>query len=668
MSGKWKKIIWMICMIELCIFHAALLVHLGIHNQRHWILIFATGTLFMAAFWYSGYRRFTKECVQDLTYLEDEKIREIFCKAHKEAGNTTDTNHRIYANPKIRIPFVMGFYKQSVIVPTECVLDESLFFIFLHECYHIKRRDTLYKAVMLACNCLLWFHPLAYFIRYISYRDIEVSCDETVVAGKTKEERYQYGKFLVESAGKQQRKVNAYSAYWNDSKSILKCRIQAVMEEKRNWDRWAKFAVVFLLAEAIGLAVFLGRMLVNEYDKVNAPVNEFEDTFTPPMYTDEAITAMLELEPVKRDTYCLDFFAQYMDLYPQKEMEAIDFEITSPWQYKVENPGRFKDALAPAVQRFWYYQENQEIFSRNHYEQNPMYTTFETVYSDLVAGDIKDAVWGIIWKTYTSDYTELNSYKNDYVKRNDKETNYVYYSMAVHIKMVEPYVFEVVGFADLEETLEAFMAKYPNTELEEFPLLDMTSEWVKAEEAYEVVSKDEKWYLVSENAGETIITIPGEYPYMFSEVFVSFPESEDVGYLYAVTERVVYQEACILFKTLDGGKNWEKIFTSENARIHSLTMDFNFMTNEIGYIAIYSSQGNNPQLLRTEDGGESWEAVIFDEVPEYFSQAYAPEIRDGKPVLYVGMEEYSKMKGEKAYYESSDNGKSWELKKRVFRE
>ena len=98
------------------------------------------------------------------------------------------------------------------------------------------------------------------------------------------------------------------------------------------------------------------------------------------------------------------------------------------------------------------------------------------------------------------------------------------------------------------------------------------------------------------------------------------------------------------------------------------SIDFNFMTNEIGYIAIYSSQGNNPQLLRTEDGGESWEAVIFDEVPEYFSQAYAPEIRDGKPVLYVGMEEYSKMKGEKAYYESSDNGKSWELKKRVFRE
>ena len=59
---------------------------------------------------------------------------------------------------------------------------------------------------------------------------------------------------------------------------------------------------------------------------------------------------------------------------------------------------------------------------------------------------------------------------------------------------------------------------------------------------------------------------------------------------------------------------------------------------------------------------------MFDVVPEYFSQAYAPEVRDGKLVLYVGMEEYGERKGKKAYYESTDNGKSWNYKKQVFRE
>ena len=666
MSGKWKKVIWMICMIQLCVIHLALLVYLEIYDQRMWVMLSMTGTVAMAIFWYLGYRRFVKECVQDLVCIEDEKISGLFCRANQEAHNKTDMNHRIYMNPKIRIPFVMGLCKQSVIIPADCVMDDNLFYIFLHECYHVKRWDTLYKYVMLLCNCFLWFHPLAYFFRYISYRDIEVSCDEMVVAGKSKEERYNYGKFLLESAGKKNTKSNPYWAYFNDSKSILKQRISAVMEEKRNWDILAKTAVLFLVLEVVGLAVLFGKKLINDYRDINAPVNEFENTIAPPMYTEDAIAKMLKIEPVKKDTYGLELMESYMAVYPEKEMKDILFEESSPWQYKVENPGRFKDALHPAVQRFWYYMEAQEEFSSYYYELSPMYCNFETVYSDLIAGGINEAVWGIIWKRYAPDASALNSYKSGYVKRSDSKTNYVYYSMAVHIKMIEPYVFEVVGIADLEKTIKAYQGKYENVDLEDFPVLDMTCEWVNKQEFYEVVSKDGRWYLVSEDVKETEISVQDEYLYGFSKVFVSFPENKDVGYLYAITERVVYQEACVLYRTLDGGKNWKQISMSENASGHSLTMDFEFFTDEIGYIAIRS--GSTPNLLRTEDGGKTWDAVVFDEIPEYFCQAYAPEIRDGKPVLYVGMEEYGERKGEKAYYESTDNGKSWNYKKQVYRE
>lgn len=667
MSGKWKKVIWMICMIELCVIHTASLIYLAICGYREWIIIFVLGTFIMSVFQWWGYRRFTKECVRDLTMVEDEVLRDVFCKANMQAGNNKDVNHRIYVNPQIRIPFVMGFFRQSVIIPKNCTQTESLPFIFLHECYHIKGHDTLYKYVMLVCNCFLWFHPLAYFIRYISYRDIEVSCDETVVQGKSKEERYQYGKFLLESAGKQREKGKAYSAYWNDSKSILKCRIQAVMDEKRSWDKLAKIAVVFLLVEVLGLAVWFGKNIFQKYEEINAPVNEFEGTIAPSMYTDETIAKMLELTPVERDTYGWDFFDRYSRLYPENEMEDIVFDEESPWQYKIEAPAKFKNALSPAVQRFWYYMEEQEMFSSDSYEQNPMYTTYETVYSDLLAGDIEDAVWGIIWKKYVTDYTELNSYQNDYVYFVDTDANYVYFSMAVHIKMVEPYVFEVVGFTDLEETIKAYQGKYPEINLSDFPLVDITTNTTD-DSFYSVVTQDNMLYLENKDGEQIEILVAKDYPYGLSNVYVDFPENENVGYLYGVVERVVFQEACVLYKTTDGGKNWEQVIMSENASQHSLTMDFDFWTNEIGYLAIYSSSGNEPRLLRTEDGGITWERVVFDEVPEYFSQAYAPEIRDGKLVLYVGMEEYSETKGEKAYYESTDDGKSWNYQKRVFRE
>ena len=120
----------------------------------------------------------------------------------------------------------MGIFRQAIIIPTSCFHYPNLRLILLHECYHVKRRDTLYKVIMLGANCFLWFNPIAYFIRYISYQDIEISCDEAVVKGNTKEERLEYGSFLIANAKIAGTKDNAFNVYWNTSKRVLKHRIE----------------------------------------------------------------------------------------------------------------------------------------------------------------------------------------------------------------------------------------------------------------------------------------------------------------------------------------------------------------------------------------------------------------------------------------------------------
>lgn len=657
MSGKWKKIIWLICMLELCIIHGTWLSYLIIYHRIKIVIVFVIGTLGMIIFQYINYRHFIKDCVQDITMLEDESVHKVFCEANEQVGNVQTIQNRIYVNPHIRIPFVMGFVTPSVIIPTSCITEPTLFFAFLHECYHIKRYDTLYKYIMLACNCFLWFHPLAYFLRYISYRDIEISCDEAVVKGRTKEERYRYGKFLLESAGKGREKGKAYSAYWNDSKVILKHRIQAVMEEKRDWDLLARIAIVLLIIEVLGLAVWAAKTIRMEYYEANKPVNEFEGIEAPPMYTDEAIQKMMEVQPASSDTYGVDTFAQYDALYPKKEIKDIYFETENPWQFAIERPAHYRDAMQEGVQRFWYYMENQEAFSCDFYEKNPMNSTYETVYSELLAGDMENAVWGIIWKTYVTDCSNLNSYQNGYARLQGTDTNYVYFTMTVHVTMVEPYIFRIEGFADLEETLEAYRYNYPEWDFSTVPSL---------EERYVEIGTNkidisaEEWSLP-----EDIIE---KYPYGLSNVYIDFLEDNQTGYLLGAMERVVFQEACVLFKTTDGGITWEEIVMSENAARHSYTVDFDFLTEQHGYLAIHTSYGSIPQLLRTEDGGKNWEAVQFDTIPNYFCQPYVPELRDGKMMLFVGMEEYGKMEGKKAYYESTDEGRSWNYKKQVIRQ
>ena len=505
MSGRWKKIIWLICMAELCVIHEAYLMHCFLYRRKLLIIFFLLGTLLMTAFQYISYRRFIRDCVENITMLEDAKVQEAFREANLEAGNQEDTARRIYVNSKINIPFVMGFLKQSVILPKDCMKDENLPFLLLHECYHIRRHDTLYKYVMLACNCFLWFHPLAYFLRYISYRDIEVSCDEAVVRGKHKEERYRYGKFLLESVGREREKGRAYSAYWNDSKAILKCRMQAVMEERRDWDFLAKMAVLFLIVEAVLLSIFAARNLMEQQKEINRPLNEFEAVAAPPIYSDEAIQEMLNEKPVSPDSYGIDLMEKYAKLYPEKPFEDIQFEPDGPWQFVLKRPDHFKDSLYVALQRFWYYMEDQEAFTSQYYDGTSGNTMVHIVYSDLLSGDIEDAVWGVVWKMYTSDYTQTNSYQKGYARTVGDDADYLYFTTAVRIKMTEPYVFEAAGFADLDRTMEALKDKYPEADYADFPRLGDSKQ---KEEGYQLVSDEEQLYL--ENAALERIVIPIE--------------------------------------------------------------------------------------------------------------------------------------------------------------
>ena len=139
----------------------------------------------------------------------------------------------------------MGVAKPAVILPASCRGQANLRLILLHECFHVKIGDTRYKLAMLIANCILWYNPLAYFIRYVSYQDIEISCDEAVVKGKSREERLAYGQFLIDSARNMNRKADSYNAYWNSSKRILKHRIDAVVNENRKWDIFANMRSVW---------------------------------------------------------------------------------------------------------------------------------------------------------------------------------------------------------------------------------------------------------------------------------------------------------------------------------------------------------------------------------------------------------------------------------------
>lgn len=516
--------------------------------------------------------------------------------------------------------------------------------ILLHECFHVKRRDTMYKYIMLVANCFLWFNSLVYFIRYISYQDIEISCDEAVVKGKSKEERLAYGNFLLDTARNVGTRDKAFNTYWNNSKRILKHRIDAVINENRKWDILAKIAIIIMFLEIIGFSIMLVKNVRADYEKITAPINEYAGVIAPPIYNDEAIQSMLLLEPVAQNTYCIDMFGRYDNQYPEKEFNEIDVQAQNPWQIKVKRPGLFGNAADAAIQRLYFFLENQTTFSSSLYEQSTYMNTYELVYSTLLAGDIDNSVWGYVWKIYCTDVTASESLKNGYAFIKEGDDNYLYFATAVQIKMVEPYLFEATGYADLYQVIDAYGEKYSTEVFDYIPEVACSSPITDIER--DLSSQEALANSFAENTG-------------LWDVKISFPENDEEGYLLGVADKAMMQVYCVLYQTTDGGKSWKKVEMDDVGTEHSLTYEFNFISNEEGYMAIHSFYGNSPRLLRTQDGGVTWEDVCFSEEIVDFCQAFTPVFDGEKYVVYVGKEESSKQKGEKACYESTDGGKNW---------
>ncbi|KHL95524.1 peptidase M56 BlaR1 [Paenibacillus sp. IHB B 3415] len=86
----------------------------------------------------------------------------------------------IFETDQISTPFVCGFMKPRIYLPVGIGAHE-LSYIILHEQTHISRRDYLIKPLMYLLVIIHWFNPLMWLSYALMSKDIEMSCDETVV-------------------------------------------------------------------------------------------------------------------------------------------------------------------------------------------------------------------------------------------------------------------------------------------------------------------------------------------------------------------------------------------------------------------------------------------------------------------------------------------------------
>lgn len=148
--------------------------------------------------------------------------------------NCKENHIKVRVSDRVGTPIVIGFFRSSIILPTEIdtVDSDSLRQILCHEHVHIKRKDMIFKAFALLGVCFHWFNPFVWIMFLCINRDIELVCDECVVNRLDKFQRAHYAKTLVELAYQGNNSISILSGFGEVS---IKERVIAIMKIKANY-------------------------------------------------------------------------------------------------------------------------------------------------------------------------------------------------------------------------------------------------------------------------------------------------------------------------------------------------------------------------------------------------------------------------------------------------
>lgn len=184
--------------------------------------------------------------------LTDEAILAVLEKESAAAGRQKPLP--VYT-AAVGSPMIVGAIKPTLLLPELELSTEQLSLVFRHELIHYRRRDIWYKLLLMLANAIHWFNPMVWLMVYAADRDLELSCDEAVVAGRDEAYREEYGRCLlaVVRAGMSRRTLFTTNFY--SGKKTLKNRLATILDTTKKRRGTLALAALLLAAAVAGSLV-----------------------------------------------------------------------------------------------------------------------------------------------------------------------------------------------------------------------------------------------------------------------------------------------------------------------------------------------------------------------------------------------------------------------------
>jgi len=201
--------------------------------------LWALGSVSLAGYFFVTHYRFRREMCASLP-VEHPFIANWF------GAKRSFRKVRVRQSDRIRSPLTYGIFRPVILLPATLDLEDEgrLNYVLTHEYIHVKRLDYVWKFVFAAVLCVHWFNPLVWLMYMLTNRDIELSCDETVLRICGQKSKAAYGMILLDLAEGRGRSSFADTHF---SKHSLEERICVMVRGGRRSVMGAIVALVLVL-------------------------------------------------------------------------------------------------------------------------------------------------------------------------------------------------------------------------------------------------------------------------------------------------------------------------------------------------------------------------------------------------------------------------------------
>ncbi|MDR0273418.1 MAG: M56 family metallopeptidase [Clostridiales bacterium] len=221
------NISWAWWQIAAAVWLAGVIVFIAYHGIKHYRFIKIS-------------RRWSEE-------ITDEKTLSLFESLKSEMR--IKKRIPLYMCPCVGSPMMIGIFKPRMFLPTVELAQDELSFILKHELVHYKRKDLLYKHLVIAATAIHWFNPVVYLIAKAINALCEMSCDTDVVQSADMDTRQSYSETIIGVVKYQSKLKTALSTNFYGGKKGMKNRITSIMDTSK------KRAGAIILAGALILTL-----------------------------------------------------------------------------------------------------------------------------------------------------------------------------------------------------------------------------------------------------------------------------------------------------------------------------------------------------------------------------------------------------------------------------